>query len=89
MNLGYLYNVTCVIFSSFPAAQAHTTVQYVPTRTRFCSQNEVLWIEVMRGRQGDFGRNDAIEVPVNADAMDIFGSMNVTQNLQQDRVTES
>lgn len=79
----------CVIFSSFPAAQPHTTVQFAPTRTCLCAQNEVLWVEVMCGRQGDFGRKEAIKVPVNADAMDISSSVNITQNLQQDRVTEN
>lgn len=89
MNLGYLYDIMGVIFSSFPAAQPHSTVKTAPTMTRLCTQNEVLWVEVVRGRQGDLGRNQVIQVPVNADAMDILSRMNVTQNLQQETITES
>lgn len=88
INLGYLYNVMDIIFSSFPAAQPHTAIKIAPTVTRLCAQNEVLWVKVMCGRQCDFGRNEVIQVPVNTDAMDILSSMNVTQDLQQERVTE-
>lgn len=89
INLEYLYNVMGVIFSSFPAAQPHTTVKTAKTRTRLCAQNEILWVEIMCGRQCDFSRNKVIPVPVNTDSMDISSSMNITQNLQQERVTES
>lgn len=89
INLRYLYNVMGIIFSSFPAAQPHTTVKTAPTRTRLCAQNEVLWVEVMCGCQCYFGRKKVIQVPVNADAMDISSSMNITQNLQQERGTKS
>lgn len=51
INLGYLYNVMGVIFSSFPAAQPHPMVKTAPPRTRLCAQNEVLWVEFMCGRQ--------------------------------------
>lgn len=57
INLGHLYNVMGIIFSSFPAAQSHTTVMTAPSRTRLCAQNEVLRVEVMCGRECEFGRN--------------------------------
>lgn len=88
IHLGYLYNVMGIILSSFPAAQAHTMVKTTPTMARFCAQNEVLWVEVMCSRQCDFGRSEVIQVPVHTDAMDISSSMNVTQDLQQERITE-
>lgn len=89
INLDYLYNIVGIIFGSFPAAQPHTTVKTAKTRTRLCAQNEILWVEVMCGCQCDFSRSKEIHVPVNTNSMNISSCVNITQNLQQERVTEN
>lgn len=81
----YLYDVMCIVLCSVPAAQTHTTVHRTPPWTRLGCKQEVLWVEVVCGCQGDVRRCKTVQVPVNTNAVDITCCLYVTQNLQQGR----
>lgn len=85
----YLYDVMCIVLCSVPAAQTHTMISRFPSRTRLGCKQEVLWVEVVCGWQGDVRWCKTVEIPVNTNAVDITCCLHVTQNLQQGREVDS
>lgn len=73
-----LNDVMGIILRPVPAAQPHPPGIGQPARARLGAKQVVFWVEVVRGGQGQLSWDDVVQVPVNSNAVDVAGSMDIT-----------
>lgn len=78
-----------ITFGPLPAAELHPSVQGVPAGAGLGAKQVILWEDVMGRSKGHPSRDQAIQVPVNCYAMDVFCRLDVFQDLTGTRLDSS
>lgn len=71
-----------ILFSPLPAAQLHPPVQGTPASAGLRAKQVIIWEDVMSRSESQLSRDEAVKVPVNCHAVDVFSGFEIFQDLR-------